>query len=74
MLMKHHNHKSMPAARQFKLKEDESKQVSIAQEEIEEIVPDADFRFSLIILKTGDKHFVCGTKSDILQQFSKASD
>ncbi|TDE15429.1 hypothetical protein [Dyadobacter psychrotolerans] len=64
----------MLSARQFKLKEDESKQVSISQEEIDEIVPDADFRFSLIMLKNGDKHFVCGTKSDILQQFSKADD
>ncbi|MBE9463168.1 hypothetical protein ACFP1I_27795 [Dyadobacter subterraneus] len=49
----------------FKLKDNEEEEVEISKDEIEEIVPDADFRFSLVVLKTGEKHFVAGTKKDI---------
>jgi hypothetical protein len=59
----------MPYA-QFKLKEDPDQQIEILADEVEEIVPDADFRFSLLILKNGDKHFVCGTKQEITEQLS----
>ena len=51
----------------FRLKEDESSEIEIRQDEVEEIVPDADFRFSLVILKNGDKHFICGTEKEILE-------
>jgi hypothetical protein len=49
----------------FKLKSDESQEVEILKDQIEEIVPDADFRFSLVILKNGEKHFVCGSGIEI---------
>lgn len=49
----------------FKLKDNEDEEVEILKEQIEEIVPDADFRFSLIILKTEEKYFVLGSKIEI---------
>ena len=49
----------------FTSKEDEQGEIAVRSEDIAEIVPDADFRFSLLILKNGDKHFVCGTKEGI---------
>ncbi len=55
----------------FQLKEDGAGTVDIARQEIQEIVPDADFRFSLIILKDGQKHFVCGTKEEIIHQLDE---
>lgn len=54
----------------FKLKENEAETVEVAREEVEEIVPDADFRFSLIILKDGRKIFVCGTKEEIVRDLN----
>ncbi len=55
----------------FKLKEDEDSEIAIDQSDIQEIVPDADFRFSLIILNNGDKHFVYGTEKEIRDMLSK---
>lgn len=55
----------------FKLKEDESSEIWIHKNEVEEIVPDADFRFSLIILKNGDKHFICGIEKEIREQLDE---
>ncbi|WP_221391222.1 hypothetical protein [Dyadobacter sp. NIV53] len=52
----------------FKLKEDETSEIRICKDEVEEIIPDADFRFSLVILKNGGKHFVFGTEKEILEQ------
>jgi len=52
----------------FKFKEDEASEIKIYKEDVEEIVPDADFRFSLIVMKNGDKHFLVGTENDILQE------
>lgn len=52
----------------FKLKDNEKEEVEISKEQIEEIVPDADFRFSLIILKTEEKYFVIGSKSEICEE------
>jgi heptaprenylglyceryl phosphate synthase len=54
----------------FKTKEDQDVTVSFSVEEIEEIVPDADMRYSLVILKNGDKHFVCGTEMEIRAEFT----
>lgn len=51
------------------LKEDDKQFISIDRDEIEEIIPDADFRFSLITMKDGHKYFVCGTLDEINQQF-----
>ncbi|MCF2489386.1 hypothetical protein [Dyadobacter sp. CY347] len=48
----------------FTLKEDSS-EIVINGTDVEEIVPDADFRFSLLVLKNGEKHFVTGTKEEI---------
>ncbi|MCF2517489.1 hypothetical protein [Dyadobacter sp. CY351] len=48
----------------FNLKE-YSSEIVINSTDIEEIVPDADFRFSLLVLKNGEKHFVAGTKEEI---------
>ena len=52
----------------FKTKEDMSSEIKILKSEVQEIVPDADFRFSLVITKSGDKHFVIGTENDILKE------
>jgi hypothetical protein len=57
----------------FKFKEDPSKEVRIHKDEVEEILPDADFRFSLIILKNGDKHFVCGIEKEIWEELEKTA-
>lgn len=53
----------------FQLKEDDSQAVTIERDEVQEIIPDADFRFSLIMLKDGRKYFVCGTLEEIGQEF-----
>ena len=58
----------MPNSAKFKLK-DESSEIAINKSQIQEIIPDADFRFSLIILDNGDKHFVLGTEKDINESF-----
>lgn len=52
----------------FKLKENDSEEIEISGDDIEEIVPDADFRFSLVILNNGDKHFICGTEKEVREQ------
>lgn len=57
----------------FKMKEDESSEIMIQKDEVEEIIPDADFRFSLIMLKNGDKHFVYGTKKEISEELESKS-
>ena len=49
----------------FALKEDETQEVVLLPDDIDEIVPDADFRFCLLILKNGEKHFVTGTRQEI---------
>nr|WP_295926791.1 hypothetical protein [uncultured Dyadobacter sp.] len=59
----------MPGKSVFQLKEDSSQTVSVALEEVLEVVPDADFRFSLLILHDGQKIFVCGTKEEVYQNF-----
>ncbi|MGV3604232.1 MAG: hypothetical protein ACO1N1_23620 [Dyadobacter fermentans] len=53
----------------FQLKEDDTQTVSIGRDEVQEIIPDADFRFSLIMLKDGRKYFVCGTLEEVDQTF-----
>ena len=55
----------------FKLKEDESSEIRVFKDEVEEIIPDADFRFSLVILRNGDKHFVFGTKKEIEEELER---
>ena len=55
----------------FQLKEDDSETVAIAREEVEEVIPDADFRFSLVILKDGRKLFVCGTKEELVRELDQ---
>jgi hypothetical protein len=57
----------------FKLKEDESAEIEISSEEVEEIVPDADFRFCLVILKNGDKHFIYGTEAEVLEELNRTN-
>jgi len=57
----------------FKMKDDESSEIRIQKDEVEEIIPDADFRFSLIILKNGDKHFVYGIEKEIWEQLESNS-
>lgn len=57
----------------FQLKEGDSETVSIARGDVEEIVPDADFRFSLIILKDGQKFFVCGTREELMSELNLQS-
>lgn len=49
----------------FTFKDEGSGEIALQGDDIKEIVPDADFRFSLLILNNGDKHFVKGTKEEI---------
>ncbi|ACT92884.1 hypothetical protein [Dyadobacter fermentans] len=56
----------------FQLKEDDTQTVRIGRDEVQEIIPDADFRFSLIMLKDGRKYFVCGTLEEVDQTFEEA--
>jgi hypothetical protein len=58
----------MNGQKSFQLKDDETKEIRFSADEIEDIVPDADMRFSLVILTNGDKHFVCGTDRDIREK------
>ena len=58
----------------FKLKEDDTIKVEISKNDIQEIVPDADFRFSLIILSSGEKYFVCGSEREIREELNTESD
>lgn len=60
----------MKKGKAFSLKEDESKKIRFSLKEVDEIVPDADFRFSLVILKNGEKHFICGTEGQIREQLA----
>ena len=58
----------------FKLKEDDTVEVEVSKNDIQEIVPDADFRFSLIILSSGEKYFVCGSEREIREKLNIESD
>ncbi|WP_225865810.1 hypothetical protein [Dyadobacter aurulentus] len=51
----------------FKAKEDDQ-EILISADEIAEIIPDADMRFTLVILKNDDKHFICGTEAEIRER------
>ena len=57
--------------KRFTTKDDASVTVQFSFDEIEEIVPDADMRFTLVVLKNGDKHFVCGTEMEIRKSFEE---
>lgn len=50
---------------ELEVKEDGAAKLSVADEEILEMIPDADMRFTLLILKDGSKHFVKGTEQEI---------
>ena len=52
----------------FKLKDNQEEEVEISGGQVEEVVPDADFRFSLVILKTEEKYFVLGSKREICEE------
>ncbi|MCF0069381.1 hypothetical protein LZD49_02800 [Dyadobacter sp. CY261] len=54
----------------FKVKDEDSLTVEFSGDEIDEIVPDADMRFSLVILRNGEKHFVEGTEQEIRDALS----
>ena len=49
---------------EFTLK-DKTATIELFPQEVAEIIPDADMRFSLVELKNGEKHFVCGTEIQI---------
>ncbi|MGX5854390.1 hypothetical protein ACWKW6_12120 [Dyadobacter jiangsuensis] len=57
----------------FQLKENAEQTVNIEKRQVQEIIPDADFRFSLIILKDGSKHFVCGTMEEVTKELEKTA-
>jgi hypothetical protein len=52
----------------FQTKEGEPRTVRFKSDEIEEIIPDANMHFSLVILKDGNKHFVQGTVQEIREK------
>ncbi|MEO6286564.1 MAG: hypothetical protein ABIN80_04685 [Dyadobacter sp.] len=58
----------------FKMKDDPSQSVRFSLDEVEEIIPDADMRNTLVILKNGDKHFVQGTEDEIRGQLKSKSE
>ncbi|MCE7064943.1 hypothetical protein [Dyadobacter sp. CY326] len=58
----------MAVSATFTLKEDDSQEIEIQARDVAEIVPDADFRFCLIVLKNEEKHFVAGTKQAIQEK------
>jgi uncharacterized protein YlzI (FlbEa/FlbD family) len=60
-------------AAKFELKEDGS-EIEIDQNDVEEIIPDADFRFSLISLVNGEKYFIVGTEDEVWEKLRKAAD
>ena len=39
--------------------------IRLSSDDLDEIVPDADMRYSVVILKDGSKHFVSGTEEQI---------
>ncbi|MCE7060766.1 hypothetical protein [Dyadobacter sp. CY343] len=53
----------------FKAKDDGS-DVLISAAEVAEIIPDADMRFCLVILKNEEKLFIQGTRADIREQLN----
>ena len=64
-LAKQNSKHNMAKAATFTLKEDENEEIEISAQDVAELVPDADFRFCLIILKNEEKHFVAGTKQEV---------
>ena len=57
----------------FEAKEDGS-EIEISKNDVEEIIPDADMRFSLISLVNGEKHFVVGTEDEVWKKLREASE
>jgi uncharacterized protein YlzI (FlbEa/FlbD family) len=57
----------------FHQKDDDS-EIRIEKNEVEEVIPDADFRFSLITLVDGHKYFVSGTEDEVWEKLREASD
>ncbi|MCE6987944.1 hypothetical protein [Dyadobacter sp. CY323] len=55
----------MNTTKTFKSKDDETVTYHFSLDEVEDIIPDADMRFSLVILKSGEKHFVWGLEKEI---------
>ncbi|REA56121.1 hypothetical protein DSL64_27240 [Dyadobacter luteus] len=59
---------------ELEVKEDGATKLAVADEEILEMIPDADMRFTLLILKDGSKHFVKGTEQEIRNLLSDQKD
>lgn len=59
---------------ELEVKEDGAAKLAVADEEILEMIPDADMRFTLLILKDGSKHFVKGTEQEIRNLLSDQKD
>jgi len=57
----------------FQTKEDGS-EIEINKNNVEEIVPDADMRFSLISLVNGKTYFVVGTEDEVWEKLREASE
>ena len=57
----------------FQTKEDGS-EIEIYKNDVEEIIPDADMRFSLISLVNGEKYIVIGTEDEVWEKLREASE
>jgi hypothetical protein len=57
----------------FKIKDDPSQTVGFSLDEVDEIIPDADMRYSLVMLKNGSKHFVQGTEDEVRSRLTSKS-
>lgn len=53
---------------------DDGAEIEIHKNDVEEIIPDADMRFSLISLVNGEKYFVLGTEDEAWEKLREASD
>ena len=58
----------MNTAKTFKSKDDETVTFQFSLDEVEDIIPDANMHFSLVTLKSGEKHFVCGLEKEIWEE------
>lgn len=50
----------------LELKDCSDAKIAVSADDVSEMVPDADMRFTLLILKDGTKHFVKGTEQQII--------
>jgi photosystem II stability/assembly factor-like uncharacterized protein len=56
----------------FESKEGGGLKISMVADQILEMIPDADMRYTLLITKDGGKHFVKGTQAEIQSRLTSS--